>query len=98
MWEPVDHTHKGEVIQKNRERFREDILILAGYYEVVCSVDGRYRVVARSISFANCDDLAFEQIYRSVLNVVWEKILRGTRFKDRAEVDFIVGQLLSYEG
>ena len=65
IWEPsADNTHKGEIIVKNPDKFREDILILAGHSEIVYAVDGSLRVVAKSISFANCDEIEFEPVYR----------------------------------
>lgn len=99
MWEPTgEKTHRGEPISKDRERFREDITILAGHYEATYSVDGSVKLQAKSISFAKCDEVAFDRLYRSVLNVVWEKILREANYRSPEEVDNVVSQLLSYGG
>lgn len=99
IWEPGgEKTHKGEPISKNFERFREDVLILAGHYEAAYGIDGSVKLRAKSVAFANCDEIEFKQIYRSVLDVVWDKIFRDAGFRSEAEVEGIVNQLLSYGG
>ena len=105
MWEPVqehiDHD-TGEIIAsdcaKNFDAFREEVLILAGHCDQVFSLDGRsFRLIARSISFAKCDEFEFERIYRSVLDVLWNKVLRFKQFASPGEVNDIVTKLLGYE-
>lgn len=98
-WEPCgEKLHKGEPISKNFERFREDILILAGHYEASYGVDGSVKLNAKSIAFANCDEDAFKQIYKSVLDVVWDRIFRDAGFRSEAEIENIVSQLMNYGG
>lgn len=99
MWEPKgEKTWKGEPIRKDFDRFREDVLILAGHYEASYSVDGSVKLRAKSISFANMDDLEFRDVYKGVLDVVWEKILREANFRSKEEVENVVNQLMSYSG
>lgn len=99
MWEPRgEKLHRGEPISKCFERFREDILILSGYYEAAYGVDGSVKLNAKSISFGNCDEVEFDRIYKAVLDVVWDKVFRERDFRSKEEVENIVGQLLSYGG
>lgn len=97
IWEPAgEKKWKGEDVRKDFERFREDITILAGHYTAVYGVDGSVRLIANSISFANCDEHEFSKIYNSVLDVVWERILKGAKFRSKEEVDRIVMELMAY--
>ncbi len=98
VWSPEGKEHKGEPIQKNFDRFREDILIMAGHYDAVFSIDGYVRFTAKSISFARMDEDEFSKVYQAVLNVVWEKILRQANYKSPEEVEEIVNKLLAYGG
>ena len=97
LWEvPADRLHAGEPVRKDFEKFREDITILAGHYDSVFGVDGSVRLVARSISFANCDEHQFQEVYRGVLDVVWDKVFRQAHFRDKDEVERVVMELMSY--
>jgi len=60
---------------KNFDQFREDITILAGYYEKYYRTDGSVRVVAKSISFANMEQHEFDALYSKTLDVLLAKIL-----------------------
>jgi hypothetical protein len=96
IWQPTEKQYKSEPIAKNFERFREDILIMAGHYDAVFGIGGHVRFSAKSISFANMDEDAFQDVYQSVLNVVWDKILREANYASPDEVEEIVNQLLHY--
>jgi hypothetical protein len=99
MWEPRgEKTHRGVAIQKNFERFREDILILAGHHDATFGIDGSLKLTAKSIAFAKCDELEFQKIYKSVLDVLWDRIFSETHFRSQAEVENVVAQLMSYTG
>ncbi|MBF8018651.1 DUF1367 family protein, partial [Klebsiella pneumoniae] len=55
------------------------------------------RRVAKSISFASMDDSQFNGVYKSVLNVLWNYILRR-KFHSPAEAENAASQLLSFAG
>lgn len=74
-WEPPDESCNGMPVQKNRERFRKDIIIATGRYDVVLGIDGTAKLEAKSMSFSSMDDLEFEQLYSDTVNVILEKIL-----------------------
>jgi len=49
-WPAPEMEHKGVAVMKNRERFRKDIIIQCGYYDLSVGIDGRVRCDAQSIS------------------------------------------------
>lgn len=95
-WEPTrkHKTYKGRAITKNFNRFREDITILAGFYEQTFDLKGRMRLNAQSISFANMDQDTFEDLYSAVVDVLLREVCKN--YKDRDEIDRVVDQLMSF--
>lgn len=89
-------TYKGEPVRKSFERFREDVLILAGHYEQTFRLDGTMTLSAKSISFASIDDVEFERIYSAVADVLLEKVL--TRYANREDLDRVVNEILRFVG
>jgi len=65
-WEPPDNF----VGEKNLDRFRKDIIILAGYHDAVVRLDGSTRIEARSISFANMNEDEFTDLYNKTIDVI----------------------------
>lgn len=82
---------------KHFESFREWATIQAGFYDEYMMPDGSYRRIAKSISFASMDDSQFNGVYKSVLNVLWNYILRR-KFQSSAEAENAANQLLSFAG
>jgi len=95
-WEPPRKrkTYRRREVEKSREQFREDIIILAGFYVQTFDLRGRMRMRAKSISFANMDDVEFERVYQSVLTVLLREVL--TNYKNRDEVDAVVDRLIGF--
>lgn len=95
VWDP-QALSAGANAQKSFERFRKDILILAGHYEPVFRLDGSVELVAKSLSFAKCDEIDRAQIYADVLNVVWEKIMKEAGYLSAGDIDRVVNELLAF--
>ncbi len=93
MWEPTEKTYKGHVANKNREQFRNDITILAGFYETTITLKGEVRLVAKSISFANMEQAEFDKLYNAVVDVVLRKVL--TTY-EREELDAVMDRLIGF--
>lgn len=95
-WEPnrKHKSYKGLVVQKNFEQFREDITILAGYYEQTFDLKGRMKIRAKSISFAKMDDAQFEEVYQAVVTVLLREVC--TRYAGRDELDAVVDRVLGF--
>lgn len=98
-WEPSvsGETYKGEPVAKDFERFRKDITILAGYRKAVFNARGEVRVEAESISFASMDETQFEIFFKTVLNVIWSRILRTAGYRSAEEVEAVLNQLLGFD-
>jgi len=92
-WEPEEKMYKGRVVQKNKERFRKDIQILAGFGEMVINIQGDIRYESKSIAFGNMSEENFEKLYQAVITVVLEKIL--TQY-NRQDLDDVVEELLRF--
>lgn len=78
------------------ERFREWLLILAGHSDEFFFPDGSMQVRARSISFEDCDEMEFNDIYSRVLDVCWQRIFRWARYRDKQEVERTVNHLVAF--
>lgn len=93
IFEPAPIEHNGEVAQKSRERFRKDIAIATGHYELVINIKGECRAEAKSISFASMDDMQFAELYSRTINYGLQKIAIG---KTREQIDNWVDQIIDF--
>jgi hypothetical protein len=59
----------------SRDKFRNDVIVLAGHGEPECNVKGEWRMKAKSIAFASMDEDEFGRLYNDTLNVILEKFL-----------------------
>jgi hypothetical protein len=94
-WDPGEVNSKYGTPEKNFDRFREDLTILAGFYNVVIRLDGTTRIEAKSLSYAAMDNDEFEKVYNAVLNQILKRI---NVLKDMTaeEVNKLVDQVLSF--
>lgn len=83
--------------QKNFDRYRGDLMVAAGYYDPVFGLDGSVQLVPRSLSYARMDDLEFGKVYKSLFNVLWEKILQHSHENPR-EAELGIEGLLQFDG
>lgn len=95
-WEPAIKEHRGMTVQKNLDKFREDLTIAAGFHETyVNAITGELRLKAKSIAFANMDENEFEKLYSAVINIGLEKILPES-FDDDEVRNAVANELLGY--
>ncbi len=92
-WEPDEVTYKSQVIEKNKEQFREDVIILAGYYEISMRLDGTTRTKAKSIAFGSMSEDEFEKVYNAVSGVLLAKVLKNYT---RSDLDRVVNELIGF--
>jgi hypothetical protein len=90
-WTPEEKTFKGQVVQKEINRFRKDIQILAGFYDVVVNLKGEVRYESKSISFNSMEQDEFEKLYSAVIDVILSRVLSQYA---RKELDKVVDELL----
>lgn len=92
-WEPEETDSKHGPVEKNFDQFREDVTILAGYYEQHVRLDGSIRTVAKSISFGNMDEIEFGKLYNAVINVLLKRVLKNYT---REDVDEVIDRILGF--
>lgn len=92
-WDPgrKHKTYKGKPVLKEFEQFREDVTILAGYYEQTFGMDGRMKLTAKSIAFSSMEEIEFERLYNAVATVLLERVLTNY---SRADLDIVVQKIL----
>lgn len=97
-WQPVDlpadsKWKKSVVPERNLERFRKDLTILAGFYTATYRINGEVRIEAKSISFASMSEDEFEQLYSATIDAVLKHVC--TQYSAE-ELDSIVEQALAF--
>lgn len=92
-WEPAEATYKGQIVGKNFDQFRRDVTILAGHYEMAVNLKGETRLTAKSISFANMDEIEFGELYNAACNVILQRIL--TTYT-RDDLDAVIDRLMGF--
>jgi len=73
-WNPPLTETKWGIPKKNFTRFRKDLMILAGHFELTVNIKGEPKVEAESLRFDSMGAEKFEQVYKDVLKEV-EKLL-----------------------
>jgi hypothetical protein len=92
-WEPGELNNEFGKVQKQFDRFRKDLTILAGHYEQFFRLDGTTRVEAKSLSFGSMDEEEFATVYQSLLTVIMEHIFKTYPAE---EVEKMAGQFWDY--
>lgn len=91
-WEAKALNDKYPDPQKNFDRFREDAVILAGFYDAHIRLNGDIRIEAKSISFAKMDEYEFNTVYSKVADVLLSRVLHNYT---RGSLDNHVDQLMA---
>lgn len=91
----ASHRVNGAALAKSFESYRKWATIEAGFYDEFILPDNTRRREARSISFAKMSEQEFSELYKAILNVLWNHILFRT-FKSEAEAENAASQLLEY--
>ena len=95
-WQPgklQDPKWKDIKPEPNFDRFRKDLIILAGFYEAHYRINGEVRIEAKSIKFGKMDETEFSELYDKIISVILQKILVNY---SRDELDRVVDNLLSF--
>lgn len=92
-WEPAQREHRGQPIEKHFDQFREDITILAGFYETRVRLNGEIRLIAKSWAFGSMPDEEKDALYSAIINVVLKRILTNYT---RADLDDVIEKLLRF--
>ena len=70
-WEPPQNF----VGEKNFERFRKDVIILAGFYSQYVRVDGSTRIEPKSIAFGSMSEDEFADLYTKTIDAIVKHVL-----------------------
>lgn len=95
-WEPVVTYYKEQPVVKNFHRFRKDIAIATGFYELTVNLKGETRAEAKSISFAHMSEEDFNKLYQQTITLLLTKYQVLANYKDAAEVDRVVNEILRF--
>ena len=95
-WEPPKHGEgsawaESMPIERNLDRFRKDVTILAGYYDATYRLNGDVRLEAKSISFGSMSEDDFEALYSKVIDVIINRVCtQYTEYELRKQVEDMV--------
>jgi hypothetical protein len=79
-------------IGRDFDCFRQHVTVAAGFHELVATPAGPKKI-AKSISFGNMDQIEFDALYKSVLDVCWQ-ICLSRCFDNQAD---LMNHLLKFE-
>ena len=79
--------------EKNFDRFRKDIIVLAGYYDATYRLNGDTRIEAKSISFGSMSEDEFEKLYSACVDVILQYVC--TQY-DGKMLDEVVEQAMAF--
>lgn len=68
--------YRGRKVMPSFDRFRKDLIIMAGHYEPVFAIDGTVRLEAHSLSYDKCTDEQKERIYSDVVNAALKHVYK----------------------
>lgn len=87
-------TYKGKPVTKSFESFREEVLILAGFFEQTFTLKGELKLEAKSIKFARMEEDEFEDLYSKTIDVLLENVFMG--YAGRREVDDVIEKIMRF--
>ena len=94
-WEPGKVSSKYGIPEKNFDRFRKDLVILAGHYHSVVRLDGTVRIEADSLSFGSMSQETFNNLYQNILDVIMKRIPVLSNMTED-EINELVEKVLSF--
>lgn len=86
--------YKGQRVMPSYDRFRYDLVILAGHYTPVFNIRGELRLEAKSISYAKCSEEEAEKIYSSCIDAALKNVYRDAT--DEKTLREMVERVLSF--
>lgn len=92
--EHPDIEYKGRTVSMSFDRFRSDLTIMSGHYDMVANIRGDVRAEAHSLSFAKCSQDKAERIYNDMLNTISKKLFDG-RYSTK-QLDELTEQFLEF--
>lgn len=81
--------YKGLPVAPSKDRFRKDVVVLAGYYEPVYGYDGSVRLEPKSIAFANMSEDEFRALFDATIDVILQKVIPQAGLTEQALRDAV---------
>ena len=94
-WEPGEVSSRHGNPEKNFDRFRKDLVILAGHYHSVIRLDGTVRIAPDSLSFGNMNQETFNDLYQNILDVIMKRIPVLNELNED-EIEDLVNKVLEF--
>lgn len=69
--------YKGARVLPNKQRFRKDVTIMAGFYEAVVNIKGEVRLEAESLKWAKMSEERFTELYDATINALLQNVFNG---------------------
>jgi hypothetical protein len=83
LWQP----NGAEGVAKSFENFREELIVLCGYYETVFSIHGNnFKLIPKSISFAKMNEETFKNLYSTAIDIILKNVLKNYKKSDLEDV------------
>lgn len=81
-----------------RERFRKDVTIMAGFYHPVVNLKGEVRIEPESLKWASMSEETFTKLYDATIQVLLQKVFNGSVCKRWTEVELrrVANEVLSF--
>jgi len=93
-WNPeIPEKWQGVEIEKNRDTFRKNIQIMAGYGFPVVNLKNEIRYESKSISFGSMSEEEFDKLYNAAINVLLKMVFKNYT---RGDIDHVVEELLRF--
>ncbi|WNO05987.1 DUF1367 family protein [Rhodoferax mekongensis] len=87
--------YEGRDVLPNKERFRKELTIMAGYFHPVYSIDGSFTLEADSLQWSKMSEETFDKLYQATITAVLSKVLAHKNIS-REELDRAVDNLLRF--
>ena len=65
--------------ERQFEVFRNELTVMAGYYDSFYTLRGTVRIEAKSISYGEMDQEEFEQLYSALINAAIKNVFNNTK-------------------
>lgn len=99
-WEPADAEqpiqYRGHTVEKDFDRFRDDVTIMCGFYTPVWAANGELRLVPRSIAFAEMEPDDFARLYSTAISVLMRLVMKSKGFTEQ-QLEDAVEQILRFD-
>lgn len=92
QWNPAQKSIGNMPAVKSFDVFRRELVIQAGYYDVVLGLDGEARLEAKSLRFDRMEEDEFNEVYEGVFAVLMNGILSNVTREEADKMALAIEQ------